>query len=273
MKLFLSSILSRSASFLFPILHISKSSFSSLFVDVTITSKYSFDFSQIWYQSSSLITALLRALWFRPPKILSSSLFLFYVSYIFFVFFILFVLYNNWVVLYSSCFRTQMADENNDRSESPNPSQNKNLFKVRILFTISCTCIPVKILSHPLCLSFLESLTNFSFTNYHSWSRSVLTTLSAKNKVEFVNGVAPLPAETDSSFSSWIRCNNMVASWLVHSVSVNIRQRFIWMDKALDIWNDLKAYFSQGEWKLLHSIKVTFMLPITLLNWGLSRMN
>ncbi|XP_068499516.1 uncharacterized protein [Phaseolus vulgaris] len=71
--------------------------------------------------------------------------------------------------------------------------------------------------------------------------------LSAKNKVEFVNGAAPQPSETDSSFSSWTRCNNMVASWLVHSVSVHIRQSIIWMDKALDIWNDLKAHFSQGD--------------------------
>ncbi|XP_068490548.1 uncharacterized protein [Phaseolus vulgaris] len=39
----------------------------------------------------------------------------------------------------------------------------------------------------------------------------------------------------------------MVASWLVHSVSVHIRQSIIWMDKALDVWNDLKARFSQGD--------------------------
>ncbi|WVZ01058.1 hypothetical protein V8G54_027127 [Vigna mungo] len=53
-------------------------------------------------------------------------------------------------------------------------------------------------------------------TNYHSWSRSFITTLSAKNK-------------------------------FVHSVSPSIRESIIWMDYTLDIWNDPKNRFSQGD--------------------------
>ncbi|XP_068487340.1 uncharacterized protein [Phaseolus vulgaris] len=84
-------------------------------------------------------------------------------------------------------------------------------------------------------------------TNYHSWSRSIVTTLSAKNKVEFVLGTHPCPPTNDSTYSAWIRCNNMVVSWLVHSVSLPIRQSIIWMDVAVDIWNDLKTRYSQGD--------------------------
>ncbi|XP_068461654.1 uncharacterized protein [Phaseolus vulgaris] len=39
----------------------------------------------------------------------------------------------------------------------------------------------------------------------------------------------------------------MVVSWLVHFVSTPIRQSIIWMDVALDIWDDLKIRFSQGD--------------------------
>jgi len=39
----------------------------------------------------------------------------------------------------------------------------------------------------------------------------------------------------------------MAVSWLVHSVSLPIRPSIIWMDIALDIWNDLKTRYSQGE--------------------------
>ncbi|WVY96778.1 hypothetical protein V8G54_028929 [Vigna mungo] len=46
-------------------------------------------------------------------------------------------------------------------------------------------------------------------TNYHSWSRSFITALSAKDKVEFVLGSAPQPSKTDASFSAWFRCNSM----------------------------------------------------------------
>jgi len=60
-------------------------------------------------------------------------------------------------------------------------------------------------------------------SNYHSWSRSMLTALNAKDKIEFILGTAIQPNKTDSSFASWYRCNSMVVSWLVHSISPFIR--------------------------------------------------
>ncbi|XP_047148405.1 uncharacterized protein LOC124820697, partial [Vigna umbellata] len=84
-------------------------------------------------------------------------------------------------------------------------------------------------------------------TNYHSWNRSFIMALSAKNKVEFILGSAIQPAKTDASFPAWFRCNSMVASWLLHSVSPSIRESIIRMDHAIDIWNDLKNHFAQGD--------------------------
>ena len=84
-------------------------------------------------------------------------------------------------------------------------------------------------------------------TNYHSWSRSIITALSAKNKVEFVLGTHPCPPTSDPNYSAWVRCNNMVLSWLVNSVSLPIRQSVIWMDIVVDVWNDLKTRYSQGD--------------------------
>jgi len=84
-------------------------------------------------------------------------------------------------------------------------------------------------------------------SNYHSWSRSMLTALSVKNKIELVLGMHPCPAKDHSSYPSWYKCNNMVTSWLVHFVSIPIRQSIVWMEKALDIWNDLKVRYSQDN--------------------------
>uniref|UniRef100_A0A0R0GLZ3 Retrotransposon Copia-like N-terminal domain-containing protein n=1 Tax=Glycine max TaxID=3847 RepID=A0A0R0GLZ3_SOYBN len=72
-------------------------------------------------------------------------------------------------------------------------------------------------------------------TNYRSWSRSMITALSAKNKIEFVDGSALEPLKTDRTYGAWHRCNNMVVSWIVHSVATSIRQSILWMDKAEDI--------------------------------------
>ena len=38
-----------------------------------------------------------------------------------------------------------------------------------------------------------------------------------------------------------------ICSWLVHSVSLPIRQSVIWIDVAVDVWNDLKTRYSQGD--------------------------
>ena len=83
--------------------------------------------------------------------------------------------------------------------------------------------------------------------NYHSWKRSMTTTLIAKNKFEFVDGSTPEPAKDEDIYQAWRRCNNMVVSWLVHSVSPSIRQSVLWMSKAEDIWKDLQARYFQGN--------------------------
>ncbi|XP_014522577.1 uncharacterized protein LOC106779060, partial [Vigna radiata var. radiata] len=84
-------------------------------------------------------------------------------------------------------------------------------------------------------------------TNYNSWSRSMLTALSAKNKSEFVDQTLSKPSTTDDLYPAWKRCNNMVVSWLVHSISPSIRQSILWMNQADDIWKDLKSRYSQGD--------------------------
>ena len=59
----------------------------------------------------------------------------------------------------------------------------------------------------------------------------MLTALSAKNKVEFVDQSIQVYQSNHTLHTAWKRCNNMV-SWLVHSVSLLIRQSILWMDNA-----------------------------------------
>ena len=84
-------------------------------------------------------------------------------------------------------------------------------------------------------------------TNYHSWSRSMLTALSAKNKIQFVNGYAVELDKDDSIHNAWTICNDMVVSWIVHLVSPQIMQSILWMENAKEIWQDLRVRFFQGD--------------------------
>ncbi|KAB2635153.1 hypothetical protein D8674_025687 [Pyrus ussuriensis x Pyrus communis] len=69
--------------------------------------------------------------------------------------------------------------------------------------------------------------------------------LNAKKKEGFINGSIKRPESASTSeFQQWTRCNNLVKSWLLNSVSKDIRASVIYNNVAADIWNELKARFS-----------------------------
>ncbi|WVZ14242.1 hypothetical protein V8G54_011808 [Vigna mungo] len=84
-------------------------------------------------------------------------------------------------------------------------------------------------------------------SNYHAWSKSMATALSAKNKSQFIDGTIAEPPRGDPSHNAWKRCNNMVVSRLVHSVSPEIRHNILWMEDAQAISKDLNSRFFQGD--------------------------
>nr|KYP40999.1 Retrovirus-related Pol polyprotein from transposon TNT 1-94 [Cajanus cajan] len=83
--------------------------------------------------------------------------------------------------------------------------------------------------------------------NYHSWSRSMAMALEMKNKSSFIDGTLKKPVSDDPDFSMWKRCNTLVLSWLIHSVSPEIAHSIIYIDTAFDAWKELKQRFSQGD--------------------------
>ncbi|XP_061369603.1 uncharacterized protein LOC133312431 [Gastrolobium bilobum] len=83
--------------------------------------------------------------------------------------------------------------------------------------------------------------------NYHGWARAMKMALVSKNKFSFVNGTISVPDFLDPRYAAWERCNTMVLSWLHCSIYDSISQSTLWMDKASDVWNDLKERFSQAD--------------------------
>ncbi|XP_062114528.1 uncharacterized protein LOC133825630 [Humulus lupulus] len=81
--------------------------------------------------------------------------------------------------------------------------------------------------------------------NYQSWKRGIFVSLAAKNKTAFVDGSLPRPPPTDSYLSHWLRCSNMVISWILHSVSPNIAESIMFRTTAAAMWKDLSDCFNQ----------------------------
>jgi hypothetical protein len=81
--------------------------------------------------------------------------------------------------------------------------------------------------------------------NYYTWSRSMFMALTAKNKLQFINGALPKPHTSGPDFFAWTHCNNMVLSWIINFVSKEITTSVISVDSAETMWNDLRDRFSQ----------------------------
>uniref|UniRef100_A0A803P4N1 CCHC-type domain-containing protein n=1 Tax=Cannabis sativa TaxID=3483 RepID=A0A803P4N1_CANSA len=97
---------------------------------------------------------------------------------------------------------------------------------------------------HP-CLVLVSTVLNGP--NYQPWKRGNTMALAAKNKIAFINGSLPRPEPGNISLNSWLRCNNMVMSWLVNSVSPEIAQSIMYFDLATEMWNDLAERFNEGN--------------------------
>ncbi|XP_020419536.1 uncharacterized protein LOC109949182 [Prunus persica] len=91
--------------------------------------------------------------------------------------------------------------------------------------------------------------------NYGQWSRSVRLSLSAKNKLGLIDGSVKAPPSTDAKFPMWQRCNDMVLSWLLHSIHPDIANSVLYSDTTAAVWNDLKDRFSQRNDSRIHQIR------------------
>ena len=91
--------------------------------------------------------------------------------------------------------------------------------------------------------------------NYGQWSCAMRFALSAKNKIEFIDGMIQAPPSTDPKFSAWQRCNHMVLSWILNSVQPNIASSIIYTDTANEVWRDLKDRFEQGNDSRIYQIQ------------------
>ena len=63
----------------------------------------------------------------------------------------------------------------------------------------------------------------FDGTSYRSWRIVALRALSVKNKTGFINGKIVKTSFTDPSFMQWERCDDMVTSWVLNSLSPELQ--------------------------------------------------
>ena len=77
--------------------------------------------------------------------------------------------------------------------------------------------------------------------NYSTWKRAMTLALNSKNKLCFVNGSIKSPSvEVDpEGYATWSRCNDMVHSWIVNTVNLEIVDNIIYYPTTHEVWEDL----------------------------------
>ncbi|RHN48529.1 putative transcription factor interactor and regulator CCHC(Zn) family [Medicago truncatula] len=91
--------------------------------------------------------------------------------------------------------------------------------------------------------------------NYGEWSRSMLLSLSAKNKLGLIDGTVKAPSADDPKLPLWKRCNDLVLTWILHSIEPDIARSVIFSDTAAAVWSDLHDRFSQGDESRIYQIR------------------
>lgn len=71
--------------------------------------------------------------------------------------------------------------------------------------------------------------------------------LCAKNKPAFIYGSITIPDIADLNRIAWEQCNFLVHSWIMNFFNGSIAQTIMFLENALDIWNDLKERFAKTD--------------------------
>ncbi|XP_070026367.1 uncharacterized protein [Nicotiana sylvestris] len=97
--------------------------------------------------------------------------------------------------------------------------------------------------------------TPFDGRGFPGWRRFVLIAISVKNTLSFINGACSEPTLYATEYSQWSRCNDMVTSWLLNSLTKEIRDNMIYSRTAKDLCNNLEHMFGQSSGAKLYHLQ------------------
>ncbi|XP_021997517.1 uncharacterized protein LOC110894606 [Helianthus annuus] len=71
--------------------------------------------------------------------------------------------------------------------------------------------------------------------------------LTAKNKLGFLNGTCTKSTKDDVLASQWDRCNSVVLTWILNSVSEELYVGQVYSSLASEVWSDLKDTYDRVD--------------------------
>ncbi|CAM8929156.1 unnamed protein product [Rhodiola kirilowii] len=78
--------------------------------------------------------------------------------------------------------------------------------------------------------------------NFVPWRKAMEIALSARDKLEFVEGEVPMPADAKLK-ARWRRCNNVIMTWILNSVSKNVVGQILHSETVAIAWKSLNMKY------------------------------
>ncbi|XP_019224164.1 PREDICTED: uncharacterized protein LOC109205863 [Nicotiana attenuata] len=97
--------------------------------------------------------------------------------------------------------------------------------------------------------------TPFDGTCYGTWRHTVLVALSIRNKTDFITSAVGRPPDGLPLARQWQRCNDLVISWLINSLSKDIARSVEYSEFAKDIWNELEEQYGKADGARVFELK------------------
>lgn len=100
----------------------------------------------------------------------------------------------------------------------------------------------------------------FAGEAYGEWKRSMVITLATKNKLGFVDGSLPKPAENDPKCGAWERCDAIIISYILRSLDSSIARSVLFLNTSQEICEKLEERFSQTSGPQLYSLQQSLQI-------------
>jgi len=97
--------------------------------------------------------------------------------------------------------------------------------------------------------------TAFDGTGFGSWKRAMTIALSTKSKLYFVHGSLQKPDSNSVNLKKWIKCNDMVMSWILNVLTKTIADSIICAKTARQMWIELEERFDQINGAKLYQVQ------------------
>ncbi|KAH0686391.1 hypothetical protein KY290_017977 [Solanum tuberosum] len=106
---------------------------------------------------------------------------------------------------------------------------------------------PIQLINsaHPFFISHSDSPGTLLVNTIFDGKRGMWIALTAKNKSGFIDGSTKEPEAGTDLHRAWSRSNNMVISWLLNYLSLEISESVIYY--STDIWAELEDRFGQSS--------------------------